>query len=90
MNSPDQDFVLIIPFTLFVENGNANERCIIEPIESLRSNGYNVVPVYLRKATSTFLHLFDALMNKIKATTIESSMDYDRQAEELKNLIRDL
>lgn len=90
LNSQGRDYVLIIPFTLFVKNGNVNERCIIEPIELLRSKGYNVVSVYLRKATSTFLHLFDALMNKIKATTIESSEDYDRQAEELKKLIGDL
>jgi hypothetical protein len=90
LDSQGQDYVLIIPFTLFVKNGNVNERCIIEPIESLRSKGYNVVPVYLKKATSTFLHLFDALMNKIRATTIESSKDYDGQAEELKKLIRDL
>jgi len=90
LNSQGQDYILIIPFTLFVENGNVNERCIIEPIKSLRSKGYNAVPVYLRKATSTFLHLFDALMNRIRATTIESSKDYDRQAEELKKLIRDL
>ena len=87
LNSQGHGYVLIIPFTLFVEDGNVNERCIIEPIESLRSKGYNVVPVYLRKTTSTFLHLFGALMSKIGATIIESSKDYDRQAEELKKLI---
>ena len=88
--SQGQDYILIIPFTMFVEGERINERCIIEPIEWLSSEGFEVFSVYLRKKEAN-LHLKDALMKKIGASVIESRKDdYDRQAKELESLIRKL
>jgi hypothetical protein len=85
-----QDYILIIPFTMSVEDKKINERCILEPIEWLKSIGIRVFPIYLRKTETDLLSLKDALMKKIAAATIESKKDdYDRQAKELEGLIRE-
>ena len=89
--SQGQDYVLIIPFTMETEDGKVNDGCIVKPIEWLKSEGFNVFSLYLRKEKTDLLHLKDTLMKRISATTIESKKDeYDRQAKELESFIRKL
>jgi hypothetical protein len=88
--STSEDYILLIPFTMFIENERLNERCITEPKEWLDSKGFRVFTVHLRKEND-FLYLEDALMKKIEASIIESKKDdYDRQAKELESIIRKL
>jgi len=89
--SQGQDYVLIIPFTMERKDGKVNDRCIVKPIEWLKSEGFNVFSLYLRKEKTDLLHLKDTLMKRISATTIESKKDeYDRQAKELESFTRKL
>lgn len=88
--SRGQDYFLIIPFTLSVKEGEINERCILEPIESLKARGFKVVPIYLRKEKTAYLELKDSLMNRITKYVIKSDEDYDRQARELETLIKNI
>jgi len=90
--SKGQDYILIIPFGIYARKGKAeiNERCILEPIESLEARGFKVVPVYLRKEKTAYLELKDSLMNRITKYVIKSDKDYDRQARELETLIKNL
>jgi len=85
--SKGQDYVLIIPFTLFVEEGKINERCILDPIESLKARGFKVAPIYLRKEKTVYLELKDSFMNRITKYVIRSNKEYDRQARELETII---
>lgn len=85
-----QDYFLIIPFTLSVKEGKINERCILEPIESLKARDFKVVPIYLKKEKTAYLELKDALMNRITKHVIKSDEDYDRQARELETLIKNV
>lgn len=83
-----KDYILAIPFTMFVEDGKINEKCILEPIEWLKSLDIRVVSVYLRKTETDLLVSKDALMKKISATIIESKKDEEnRQAKELEGII---
>jgi hypothetical protein len=83
-----RDYFLIIPFTMSVEDGKVNEKCILEPIEWLRAMGIRVFPVYLRKIDTDLLDAKNALMRKVAAPIIESKKDEeDRQAKELEDII---
>lgn len=85
----NQDYTLLMPFTLSVKDGGINERCILEPIEWLRTKGFKVVSVYLRRENIRDLPLKDALMKKITSMIIESKKDdYDRQSRELEDILR--
>jgi hypothetical protein len=87
----DNDYFLIIPFTMSVVNGRINEKCILDPIEWLRSLGIRVLPVYLRKTETDYLDMKNALMRKINAEIIESKInEEDRQAKELEEIIKKL
>jgi len=84
----NEDYTLLIPFTMFVKDESINEKCITEPIEWLDSEGHKVFSVHLRK-DSEYVYLEDILMKKIKAKAIESKKDnYDSQARELENIIK--
>ena len=92
--SHGQDYILIIPFGIYEgreeHKGQLNERCILEPIEWLRSLDFRVFLIYLRKETARFLSLIDLLMKKITSHIIKSDEDYDRQAKELENFVKNL
>jgi hypothetical protein len=90
--SHGQDYVLIMPFGVYARKGKAilNEPCILEPIEWLKAKGFKVVAIYLRKEKTTNLSLKDTLMKKIALYEIKSDEDYDRQAKELENIIKNL
>jgi hypothetical protein len=86
-----KDYFLIIPFTMSVENGKINEKCILEPIEWLKAMNIRVFSVYLRKTETNFLEAKDALMRKIATPIIESKIgEEDRQAKELENITKRL
>jgi hypothetical protein len=86
-----KDYFLIIPFTMSVEDGEINEKCILEPIEWLRVMNIRVTAVYLRKTETDLLDAKDALMEKIAAPRIISKIDEeDRQARELEEIIKKL
>jgi hypothetical protein len=91
--SPTEDYILLIPCTLFVENGKINEKCITEPMKWLDTEGFKVFVVHLRKDYD-FSYLEDTLMKEIGTEpkkTIKSQKDgYDKQAKELENFIRTL
>ena len=92
--SHGQDYILIIPFGIYEGRGaheeQLNERCILEPIDWLKSLGFRVFSVYLRKKTARLLSLIDLLMKKITSHVIKSDEDYDRQAKELENFLKTL
>lgn len=86
-----KDYFLIIPFTMSVKDGRINEKCILGPIEWLRTMNIRVFPVYLRKTETILLDAKDALMRKISAPIIESKKGEEgRQAKELEDTIKKL
>ena len=86
--SKGQQYALIIPFGLYgATKGKLNEDCILKPIEWLRSQGFRVYVIYLRKKTARGLKLLDSFMKGLASNVIESTKEYDRQAKELKNFI---
>jgi hypothetical protein len=90
--SHNEKDILVVPFTMFVQEGKVNEKCITEPIEWLVLKGFEVFVVYLRK-DDEFLHLRDELMKKISTSTSVSTIesikdDYNRQAKELETIIK--
>jgi len=93
--SEGQDYILIMPFGIYEgkgeHKGQLNERCVLEPLEWLRSLGFRVASVYLRKEKARLLSLIDLLMKKVTSTVIESQKNnYDRQARELEEFIKKL
>ena len=78
-----EDYILIIPFTVRRSKGKPNEDCITKPIEWLRDRGFRVLVVYLKK-----MRWIDLFMKKIMSNEIESTEDYDKQAEDLEKLIK--
>lgn len=77
-------YVLVIPFGLREnkERTQLNERCILEPIEWLRSRRFRVSPIYLRKTNTRRLAEKDALMARITQTiflTTPSDCDKSRE-----------
>lgn len=86
--SKGQQYTLIIPFGLYgALKRKLNEDCILKPIEWLRNKGFKVFVVYLRKKTARALDLVDSFMRKVTSNVIESTEEYDRQAEELEKII---
>jgi GTPase SAR1 family protein len=78
-----QSYVLIIPFTVSenMERTKLNEKCILEPIETLKKD-HNVFVIYLRKKNATHLSRKDALMKGIATVEIETTKkDYDKSTE---------
>lgn len=86
--SKGQDYVLIIPFGIYgAVRGKLNEDCILNPIEWLRSLGFRVFLIYLRKKTARALRLVDSFMREFASNVIESTEEYGRQARELEKII---
>jgi len=78
-----QSYVLIIPFTISEnkERTKLNEKCVLEPIQTLRKN-YNVFVMYLKKKNATHKSRKNALMKGIATVEIETTeQDYDKSAE---------
>lgn len=89
--SKEQQYTLIIPFGLYgAVKGKLNENCILNPIEWLRNQGFRIFIVYLRKKTARRLDLVDSFMKRLTSNVIESTKEYDRQANELEKIIRSL
>lgn len=87
--SKGQQYTLIIPFGLYgAVKGKLNEACILRPIEWLRTLGFRMFLIYLRKKTARKLRLIDSFMKKLTSNVIESTKEYERQAEELEEFIR--
>lgn len=86
--SKGQQYTLIIPFGLYgATKGKLNEDCILKPIEWLRSQGFRIFIIYLKKKTARRLDLVDSFMKKLTSNVIESTKEYDRQSKELENFI---
>jgi hypothetical protein len=91
--SQGEDYVVVIPFRISHRKGKnyePNAKFIIEPILSLKSRGFRVVPVYLRNEKVLVPPMIDALMQKIAKHQVDSNNSYEKQASELENLIRTL
>jgi hypothetical protein len=90
--SSKTDYVLILPFGIYAKKGEKkiNAQCLLEPLRWLRGKGFEVTPVYLRKEKTALLELKDTLIRSIAEFEIKSDMDYDRQAKELREIIKDL
>lgn len=89
--SKGQDYILVIPFGIYEDKekkGELNEDCILKPIDWLRSQGFRIFVIYLRKVRSRILVLVDSFMRRITSSIIESTEEYDRQARELENFIK--
>ena len=85
--------LLIMPFVMKGErNGKSlNENCIEKPIAALKSAGYRVRLVYLRKTSGRKKHLcqMDDLMSRLKAQEITSRRGGQKiQAAELWKIVR--
>ncbi len=84
------EFIFIIPFGLYMRDGEINENCILKPIDRLKKDGYAVSPIYLRRQLSISSRAkdFDDFVKKVTTKKIDSIKDdEDRQAKELKKLI---
>lgn len=69
--SRGQDYVLLIPFGIYgAINGKLNEDCILKPVEWLRSQGFRVFLIYLRKKTAQALRLVDSFMKRLTSNVI--------------------
>lgn len=90
--SQNQDYTLIIPFGIYENKDRTklNEECLLKPIEWLKTRGFKVFPIYLRKENTTHLLQKDSLMKRITSTIIKSQKhDYDK-SRELENFIKNL
>jgi len=77
-------FVLVMPFTIQKRKGRINKDCIVKPIKWLKSRGYSVHIIYLRKVTDA-----DLMMKKITSEEIGSRENSSsKQARELKDFIK--
>lgn len=86
--SKGQQYTLIVPFGLYgATKGKLNEDCILKPIEWLRSQGFRIFLIYLRKKTARTLRLIDSFMKGLTSNVIQSTKEYDRQARELEKII---
>ena len=89
--SNGQQYTLIIPFGLYgAVKGKLNEDCILNPIEWLRSQGFRIFVIYLRKETARRLDLVNSFMKQLTSNVIESTKDYKRQSKELEDFIKGL
>lgn len=79
------DFIFVIPFGLYMRDDKINEDCIFKPIEWLKAQAHIVKLIYLKRHTRKLL--FDEFMARLTKDNIVSREDYDKQAEELRNLI---
>lgn len=83
--SHGQEYVLLIPYGVYrnKQTGELNEKCVFEPIEWLKSQGFRILVIYLNK-----MRPVDLLMKTISSKEIESTEDYARQSTDLENLIK--
>jgi ribonucleotide reductase alpha subunit len=88
--SQGKDYILILPFGIYAKKGKKeiSEPCILEPKKWLETRGLKILAIYLRKEKNAYVELKDALMKRIAKHLIMSDMDYDRQAKELEEIIR--
>lgn len=87
--SNNEDYTLVIPFGVYgARNREINQRCILKPINWLKSEGFKVTSVYLRKNTAQGLKLLDSFMNTLTKYVIESDQDYRRQSNEFEKIIQ--
>ncbi|MCW4024533.1 MAG: hypothetical protein NWF01_05810 [Candidatus Bathyarchaeota archaeon] len=86
------DYVLIIPFGVYQKSkteDKLNKSCFLNPIKWLKSNGFEVIAVYLRKRTARLIDAKDKLIRSVAIDEeIESSKEYHKQAKELEDIIK--
>ena len=87
--SGGKEYTLVIPFGLFgAQSGKLNEKCIVKPIAWLQNLGFKVDVIYIRKKTARRLGLIDSFMRNVAPHVIESTEEYERQAQEFKSFIK--
>ena len=80
----NNNFILVIPFTLIRKGNRTNEDCIVKPIKWLRTR-YTTHIIYLRK-----INYADVIMERLARSEIKSTEDYIRQSNQLKEIIKSL
>lgn len=82
-----ENYALIIPFTLQVENGELGTNCIIKPLEYLKSlSDYNIYLIYLNRDEKRLKEVNNFIENNINPTLTLISNDGDKQADNTKKL----
>ena len=88
---PDENYALIIPYGVYQKSRTdreLNEKCFLEPVEWLKTLGFKIIAVYIRKRTARLLGSKDSLIRKISKFEINSNKEYQRQAIELENYLK--
>ena len=92
-DSKGKEYILVIPFGIYQKNRRSeelNEKCILEPIEWLKSLGFKVISVYLKKEKTRLFPKKNLLVSKVTSLEIKSDKNYPRQAKELENVIKNI
>lgn len=91
-NINENEYILLLPFTIFKLNTHLNDEWILKPLQEIKSLGYKVHVVYLRGGKKVRnISEVDNLANRAdKEMTIVSRNDEDSQANELKNFLINL
>ena len=85
-----KDYLVIIAFTIRVQDNKIGDVCITEPIQKLISDGYEVFKVYLKRQDITYFDEIDGFVeNKLRydKLIISGKDEGLRQATELKEFI---